>query len=190
MAELLTLVDADSLKRLLVIFFVLSLSAWAGRAIGNRQSEADPAKDESLSIVLGATLSLFGLLIGFLLSFAISGYNTRVSSEENEAMAVANAFQLTALLPTSSAQQQAETLLDKYLASRIAFYHAQDEAERATMRMRSIEVQTKMWNFVSEVAKQTPNQVSMSLVEACGQLYITQQKTMASWRNRFRWPHG
>ncbi|OXR49727.1 MULTISPECIES: hypothetical protein [unclassified Pusillimonas] len=184
MSELLNLLDANALKMLLAIFFVLALSAWAGSAVSRRQRKADPAKDEGLKIVLGATLSLFGLLMGFLLSFAISGYNTRVSAEENEAMALANAFQRTTLLPTISAQQQAETLLEEYLVSRIAFYHAADEAQRAALRMQSIQLQTKMWNFVSEAAKKAPNPVSVSLVEACGQLYITQQKTMASWRHQ------
>src|SRR5690606_19391049 len=55
---------------------------------------------------------------------------------------------------------------------------------RAALRLQSIHLQTKMWNFVSEVARKAPNPVSMSLVEACSQLYITQQKTMASWRHQ------
>ena len=184
MSELLALVDAESLKMLLAIFVVLALSSWVGSVIGRQQRKQNPAKDEGIKIVLGATLSLFGLLIGFLLSFAISGYNTRVSAEEHEAMALANAFQRTTLLPTTEAQAQAEAILDKYLASRVAFYQAPSDAERAALRMQSIQLQTKMWNFVSGVAKQAPNPVSMSLVEACNQLYISQQQTMASWRNQ------
>ena len=184
MSELMSLVDAESLKMLLIIFFVLALSAWAGRALSRRQRKADPAKDEGLKIVLGATLSLFGLLMGFLLSFAISGYNTRVSAEEHEAMALANAFQRTTLLPTTAAQAQAEAMLDRYLESRIRFYQAPNDAQRADLRMQSIHLQTKMWHFVSEAAKLAPNPVSMSLVEACNQLYISQQQTMASWRNQ------
>ena len=108
MSELLALVDAESLKMLLAIFVVLALSSWVGSVIGRQQRKQNPAKDEGIKIVLGATLSLFGLLIGFLLSFAISGYNTRVSAEEHEAMALANAFQRTTLLPTTEAQAQAE----------------------------------------------------------------------------------
>lgn len=153
MSELLALVDAESLKMLLAIFVVLALSSWVGSVIGRQQRKQNPAKDEGIKIVLGATLSLFGLLIGFLLSFAISGYNTRVSAEEHEAMALANAFQRTTLLPTTEAQAQAEAILDKYLASRIAFYQAPSDTERAALRMQSIQLQTKMWNFVSGVAQ-------------------------------------
>src|SRR5690606_17189390 len=98
------------------------------------------------------------------LSFAISGYNARVSAEENEAMALASAFQRTNLLPTASAQAQAEALLHQYLAARIAFYHEEDYDQRMALRMQSIELQTKMWNFVSAAAKQSPNQLTMSLV--------------------------
>lgn len=50
--------------------------------------------------------------------------------------------------------------------------------------MQSIQLQTRMWNFVTEVARHAPNPVSMSLVDACSQLYISQQKTMASWRSQ------
>ena len=184
MSEFLALVDADSLKRLLIIFVLLGLAAWMGKALSSRYARMNPSQDEDIKIVLGATLSLFGLLMGFLLSFAISGYNTRVSAEENEAIAVANAYQRTSLLSHSSAQEQAESLLDQYLQARVQFYKASDDTERAASRMHAIHLQTKMWQFVSDVAKQAPNPVSMSLVEACNQLYITQQKTMASWRNQ------
>lgn len=184
MSEFLTLVDVDSLKRLLVIFVLLGLAAWAGKALSRRHARMSPAQDDDIKIVLGATLSLFGLLLGFLLSFAISGYNARVSAEENEAIAVANAFQRTSLLPSSSAQEQAKALLDQYLQARIQFYKAADDTERAASRVHAIQLQTKMWQSVSDMAKQAPNPVSMSLVEACNQLYITQQQTMASWRSQ------
>lgn len=184
MSELMSLVDAESMKMLLAIFFVLALSAWAGSAVARRQKKVDPAKEEGLQIVLGATLTLFGLLIGFLLSFAISGYNARVSAEENEAMALASAFQRTNLLPMAIAQEQAEAILHQYLAARIAFYHEEDYGQRMALRMQSIELQTKMWNFVSAAAKQSPNQLTISLVDACGELYISQQKTMASWHDQ------
>lgn len=184
MTELIDLVDADSLVMLLAIFVLLGVSAWIGKTVACRRSQADPVQDEGVKIVLGATLSLFGLLIGFLLSFAISGYNTRVSTEEHEAMALANAFQRTSLLANAGTQAHAQVLLDKYLAARIQFYEAPDEEQRSALRMQSIQLQTKMWQFVSEVAKQAPNPLSMSLVEACNQLYITQQKTMASWRHQ------
>lgn len=184
MSELLGLVDAESLRRLLIIFVLLVLAAWGGKTLSRRYARANPNQDEDIKIVLGATLSLFGLLMGFLLSFAISGYNTRVSSEEHEAIAVANAYQRTSLLASSEVQEQAESILDKYLAARIQFYKAPDDAARAESRMHAIHLQTKMWQFVSEAAKQTPNPLSMSLVDACNQLYITQQKTMASWRNQ------
>lgn len=184
MTELLALVDAGSLTMLGAIFAVLALAAWAGHRVSVLRTERDPEQDEGFKIVLGATLSLFGLLIGFLLSFAISGYNTRVAAEEHEALAVANAWQRTALLSSTATQTQAQAMLDQYLDLRIHFYQAPEEAPRAALRQQAIALQTEMWLFVSEVAKQAPNPLSMSLVEACNQLYITQQKTMASWRHQ------
>ena len=184
MSELLGLVDTESLRHLLVIFVLMVLAAWVGKTLSRRYARASTAQDEDIKIVLGATLSLFGLLLGFLLSFAISNYQTRTSSEEQEAIAIASAFQHTSLLASSGEKEQTKAILDKYLATRILFYKAPDDVTREELRMQAIHIQTKMRDFVSEVAKQAPNPLSMSLVGASNQLYITQQKTMASWRNQ------
>lgn len=183
MSDVLGLLDAESLQRLLIFFVLLTLAAWGGKALSRRYARSNPGQDDDIKIVLGATLSLFGLLVGFLLSFAIAGYNTRVSAEEHEALAIANAFQRSSLLMSSSAQVQAQSMLNAYLQARIQFYQKVD-AERDQTRIQALHLQAKMWQFVSQEAKLAPNALSMSLVDASSQLYITQQKTMASWRKQ------
>lgn len=139
---------------------------------------------EEMKVILGATLSLFGLLMGFLLSIAISGYNSRVAGEENEAIVIGNAFQRTTLLLSESQVSQAEVLLHDYLNLRIRFFEADDETERARIRMDSIRAQTAMWKVVSVLAKQNPNPVMTSVLSATNDLYTSQQKTMAGWRHQ------
>lgn len=75
-----------------IFFLGLSFSALLGKFTWGRKFEHDAVTEDEIKIVLGATLSLFGLLIGFILSFAIGGYNARVAAEENEAIAIGNAF--------------------------------------------------------------------------------------------------
>ena len=178
------LVESSSWGMLLVTFAVLGLASGMGQWLSSRQPAKDEKPDDGLSVVLGATLSLFGLLLGFLLSIAIGGYNTRVSAEENEAMAIGNAIQRTTLLPTAHAQQQAQQMLQSYLNARIQFYETPGADERVNLRLNSIQMQTQMWHFLSDAAKQDPSPVMVTLLEACNQLYMSQQKTMASWREQ------
>lgn len=184
MSDLLALDDASSLTVLLAVFAVLAVSAGLGKFLSGLRKGLEPSDDEGLKVVLGATLSMFGLLIGFLLTFAISGYNMRMSAEESEAIAVGNAFQHTTLLPTEHAQAHAREMLQGYLTARIQFYETPDEDQRAELRLQSIQMQTRMWTLVSDATKSHPSLVMMSLLDATNQLYVTQQETMASWRQQ------
>lgn len=177
-------IDSHSWATLLSIFLVLGLPALLGKLTWRRHGGQDEVLDDELKIVLGAALSLFGLLMGFILSIAIGGYNTRVTAEENEAMAIGNAFQRTTLLMTESHKDQAEKMLHDYLQLRIRFFNAPNEEARIQIRMESIQKQTYMWTLISQLAKQHPNPVMLSVLNACNDLYTTQQKTMASWRQQ------
>lgn len=176
--------DAHSWAMFLLLLVVLAVPAALGRRTWNRHARRNAVVSEDLKIILGATLSLFGLLMGFLLSIAISGYNTRVAAEEDEAIAIGNAFQRTTLLMTVPHQQRAEALLHDYLNQRIRFFQATDHDERSNIRMQSIHAQTAMWTLISQLAKQNPTPVMVSVLNASNDLYTTQQKTMASWRHQ------
>lgn len=84
------------------------------------------------------------------------------------------------IFPTAHEQAQAQSLLEAYLAARIRFY----QAASAAQRLQSIHRQTQLWQLVSDIAKQSPNSLSMPLADACNQLYTSQQETMASWRQQ------
>ncbi|KQN99339.1 MULTISPECIES: hypothetical protein [Stenotrophomonas] len=183
MPEILEFVDAHSWVLLPSMLALLGLSAFLGKLTWGRRFGHEPAADDELKIVLGATLSLFGLLIGFLLSFAIGGYNTRMAAEENEAIAIGNAFQRTTLLGAER-QAQAERLLLDYLDRRVGFFAAADEAQREQARMQSIQMQARMWTYVARIASDNPDPVIATVLNACNDLYTAQQKTMASWRHQ------
>ncbi|MBX6965407.1 hypothetical protein [Alcaligenes faecalis] len=183
MENFLYAIDSYSWLLLICIFISLSLAAFLGKFSWGRKFKRDAATEDELKIVLGATLSLFGLLIGFILSFAISGYNTRVAAEENEAIAVGNAFQRTTLLQESH-QEQAKSILMDYLNLRSQFFETADEDQRAEIRMESIRMQTSMWTLISRIAKANPDPIIVTVLNACNDLYVAQQKTMASWRHQ------
>lgn len=178
MPEMLRFIDTTSWALLLALLCCLGLATLVGRFSWGR---AAPAADD-LNIVLGAMLSLFGLLMGFTLSFAISGYNNRMSAEENEAIAIGNAFQWTAAL--DAGQQQAHAMLHDYLGLRIRFFETVDEDRRAEVRMESIRLQTRMWHLISKEAKDGGGAQLGPALGAVNALYAAQQKTMASWRRQ------
>lgn len=182
MPYFLDFVDNYSWALLLGIFIVLSGAALFGKFAGVKNQKDNADVEDELKIVLGATLSLFGLLIGFLLSFSMSGYDARVVAEENEAIAIGNAFQRTTLLEEKY-QGQAKVILTDYLNLRIRFYETLDESARERIRFESITLQAHMWGLISKLAVQNPNPVLTSVLNACNDLYVAQQKTMSTWRH-------
>lgn len=176
-------IDSNSWLLLMGIFVSLSLAAFLGKFTWGRKPKRDPINEDGLKIVLGATLSLFGLLLGFILSFAISGYNTRVTAEENEAIAIGNALQRTTLLQAQH-QGPAQKMLLDYLQLRIQFFDSSDDEQRAQARLASIRMQTRMWVLISNITKANPDPILTTALNACNDLYTTQQKTMASWRHQ------
>nr|WP_231131502.1 hypothetical protein [Providencia stuartii] len=111
----------DSILLFIITFFLLIISAYIGKFIFKRKKLNDDIADDEAKIILGAILSLLGLLIGFVLSISISGYNNRQQTEENEAIAIGNAYQRAQLL-NSSDRREAIHLLQQYLDARIEFF--------------------------------------------------------------------
>ncbi len=181
MSNVLAQFSKTSLLLLIFVLTGLCLATFLGKKLWNRRQATSTQADDELKIVLGAVLSLFGLLIGFLLTIAISGYNSRIQAEENEAVAIGNAFQRTSLL-NDEHQIIAENLLQEYLSLRIAFYEADDQVSRDKSRLQSIQLQTKMWLMISNVAKKKPDPVIATVLNACNDLYTAQQRTLSNWR--------
>jgi len=176
-----------SLVFLPVAAAVFAAIALFGKLMRRRHDKQGKVADDELKIVLGATLSLFGLLIGFMLSFAISGYNDRVHAEENEAFAIGHVYQRTALLEPAQ-QAQAQSLLKRYLEIRIRFYNTTSPEDRLPLRMQSIQLQTHMWMLLTNMAKRAPSMALDSLLDASDELYASQQKTLSSWRRQIPLP--
>ena len=75
-----------------ILLFVFSLlifwfSAWLGASLHKRHSELQESTRGDLTLVLGGTLTLLGLIIGFTFSMAVNRYDQRKNYEEEEANA-------------------------------------------------------------------------------------------------------
>src|SRR6266481_6653194 len=88
---------------LVVSFLVLVLAAWIGDFFRRREGALKEDEREDYSTVVGATLTLLGLIIGFSFSMAIGRYDQRKNYEEEEANAIGTEYLRADLLPAESA---------------------------------------------------------------------------------------
>jgi len=106
----------------LVSVLVLWGAALAGGVLRRRhQLERDVRED--FGVILAATLTLLGLIIGFSFSMAVGRYDQRKNYEEAEANAIGTEYVRADLLPAAAAAN-VRALLSRYLDQRILFYMA------------------------------------------------------------------
>ena len=93
-----------------VSFLLLWLASWAGGQLGQRQYNLKEEMLPDFSVVLGATLTLLGLIIGFSYSMATARYDQRKTYEEAEANAIGTEYVRADLLGPAEASQIRELL--------------------------------------------------------------------------------
>src|SRR5271169_1015702 len=88
---------------LAITFVGLWLSELIGGSVFKSQKDLDAGSREDFGIIVTATLTLLGLLIGFSFSMAISRYDQRKNYEEGEANAIGTEYLRADLLPAGDA---------------------------------------------------------------------------------------
>ena len=158
---------------------LLCLSAWLGVKV--RSTHTD--EPEQFGIVLGATLTILGLIIGFTFSMAISRYDQRKNYEEEEANAIGTEYVRTDLLQPASAAN-VRSLLGRYLSQRILFYTSRDTRELAQMNEANARLQTELWSAVQVPASAQPSPLLALAVSGMNDVLNSQGYTQAAWLNR------
>src|SRR5208283_5850583 len=142
----------DNLAKFPLVVLALSFCAmWLSARIGlffrKREPNLQEAKREDLDLIVTATLTLLGLIIGFSFSMATSRYDQRKIYEEAEANAIGTEYVRADLLPATDAAT-VRALLRKYLDERVLFYLAHDEKELQPINARTAQLQTKLWSAI------------------------------------------
>ena len=101
-------------------FGVLWLASLVGQASRKRRGDMDTDDHADLGMILTATLTLLGLIIGFTFSMAISRYDQRKNYEEAEANAIGTDYLRANLLPPADART-VHSLLKQYSNSESSF---------------------------------------------------------------------
>jgi hypothetical protein len=175
------------LNRPLVLFVATFLSlwfaAWVGMLIRSRRHGLPEGLRSDYSTVVGATLTLLGLLIGFTFSMATTRYDLRKSLEEEEANAIGTEYARLDLLP-GGAPAGLQNLLRQYTDLRIRFYEARYGSNLQQINVATEKTQNQLWAVVSTAAKVQPSPLSALATSGMNDVLNAQGYTQAAWWNR------
>lgn len=164
-------------------FFLLRLSAEIGLFVRKRQLKLQKDVHQDLDIIVSATLTLLGLIIGFSFSMAIGRYDQRKNYEEAEANAIGTEYLRADLLPTAD-RSNVRSLLRNYLDQRILFYETRDENVLLQIDATTAQLQTDLWSAVRTPAGAQPTPVLALAVSGMNDVLNSQGYTQAAWWNR------
>jgi len=143
---------------------------------------------EYFTIVLSASLTLLGLIIGFTFSMAITRYDLRKHYEETEANAIGTEFVRADLLPVDETPK-IQDLLRRYLGVRVRFYEISfmkpgGEEQLQKVNVDTERLQTQLWHMVQN-SSSPHGTATMALVAAgMNDVLNSQGYAQAAWWNR------
>jgi hypothetical protein len=170
-----------------LIFAVSLVTLWLSAQIGLffrgrlRPLEEDEQRD--LGVVLGATLTLLGLLIAFSFSMATGRYDQRKNREEEEANAIGTEYVRSDLLSAADSAKVRE-LLRSYLDERVLFYKTSDERRLGQINTNTARLQNELWSIVQAAAAERPAPTVALAVSGMNDVLNAQGYTQAALWNR------
>jgi hypothetical protein len=169
------------------VFMGLWLASLVGSWLHKHNPSAEGELHEDLGILLGATLTLLALIIGFSVSMASNRYDQRKNLEEAEANAIGTEILRADLLSPADAAS-VRSLLGAYLDQRILFYINQDETRQAQIDQSTSQLQTSLWDAVRGPATAQPTPVTALVLAGMNDVINSQGYTQAAFWNRIPRP--
>jgi hypothetical protein len=168
---------------LIVTFCALWAAAHIGLTFRKRHRGPDDDDTQDFTFIVGATLTLLGLIIGFTFSMAVSRYDQRMNFEEQEANAIGTEFlRVEALAPSDATKIQ--SLLKLYLDKRILYYSSRDKDEIANINSATMKIQNELWAAAIAPAKAQPSPLTALVVAGMNDVISAQGSAQAAWWNR------
>jgi hypothetical protein len=177
------ILDHPLLAVLPLSLVALYLSGWIGASVRKGRQKLDQEEREDYSLIVGAALTLLGLIIGFTFSMAIGRYEQRKNYEEAEANAIGTEYLRADLLPAADADR-VRTLLGNYLDQRVLFYEAPDDVQLRRIDATTARLETDLWYAVQAPAMKQPTLVVPLAVSGMNDVLNSQGYTQAAWWNR------
>jgi hypothetical protein len=164
-------------------FVVLAASAQAGDTWRRRRGRLDDAERDDLSLILGASLTLLGLIIGFTFSMATNRYDQRKNYEEEEANAIGTEYLRADLLPADAAART-RALLGDYVQQRVLFYTTRDSSRLREINAATSRLQNELWTTVRTASTALPNPLTALAVAGMNDTLNSEGYAQAAWWNR------
>jgi hypothetical protein len=161
----------------------LWLAARTGALLRGRRPPFEPAEWEDTGVLVGATLTLLGLLIGFSFSMAVARYDLRKNCEEEEANAIGTEYLRAGLLRPADTTT-IRGLLKRYLDERISYYEIRDASQLQQIDAATAHTQTELWSAVQAAAAVQPTSTVALSVDGMNDVLNRQGYTQAAFRNR------
>jgi hypothetical protein len=139
-----------------VFFLVSFILLWLGILLGSRirQQHQKGVEGESkmISLLEGALLTLFGLLMGFTFSMAVSRYDARKELIVKEANAIGTTWLRSSTL-AEPVKSQTQDLLRRYVAVRIRFLSSGSDMQAVQASLNDTgDLQVRLWAIASTYA--------------------------------------
>jgi hypothetical protein len=159
------------------------VSAWIGERLAEVRGKAREVDHDDFVFVLGGTLTLLGLIIGFTFSMAVSRYDQRKNYEEEEANAIGTEYARANLLPPGDASN-IKVLLRAYLNERIVHYRTHNPQQLQQADDRIAGLQREMWSAVSIAVAANPTPLTALVASGMNDVLNSQGYAQASHWNR------
>jgi hypothetical protein len=124
----------------LILFAIVLAAIEAGFLVGRRR----PSSDTNAGAVQSIILTLVGLLLGFMFSFAAQRYDIRRDTGVREANAISTAYLRANFLQEPQATEL-RRLLSEHLTLRIRFYDAQSVHEQQALSEQADLLERHIW---------------------------------------------
>jgi hypothetical protein len=166
-----------------VSLILLWLSAQAGVSLRKWTRPLEGEEREDFNIVLTATLTLLGLIVGFSFSMATGRYDQRKNYEAIEANVIGTEYVRAGLLSSEDAAT-VQGLLKKYLTQRVVFYTSRDNQQLSQVVAETEQLQRQMWSVVQSAATANPSPVTALVASGMNEVLDSEGYTEAAWENR------
>lgn len=171
------------------VFFVISLVLlWLGIILGRgvQRLRARMVEQEGkiITVLEGALLTLFGLLMGFTFSMAVSRYDVRKQLVVDEANAIETTWLRTALL-NEPVRTQEQGLLREYVQARLQFHavpHGSQETRQLQERVDTL--QGRLWAIASNYATEHRDPVTGLYLQKLNEAIDLAEERTAADANR------
>lgn len=167
-----------------VSLVALYFSAHIGAFVRVKWRPLEDSERQDLTLILAATLTLLGLIIGFGFSMVVSSYDQRRNYEVQEANAISTEYVRADLLPAGEGAR-ARDALKNYLVLRVLFYESEDASQLRRVVSQTSQSETDLWSIVGAAAAKQPTPTVALAVSGMNDVFDSRGYAEAAWRNRF-----